>query len=1437
MTVSERVRRLHQRVSLMPKMLLLTVAVGALAMAVIDHQQTTTLDALFGDVLREQLGRQADEDRVRFDNYVETYHEAAKLMVSRKAFHDHVRGSRSFSSGRKGIVMHRDLPAWLPDAGILRHLVRIQIAVLLDGNNRVREIYHDGPGDIPAELRSPSFRLLAISAKQSAMVTLDNRPFVLTSWAVKSPAGRPLATLLIANELNEDFLAATRGGAAEERLVAVLAGEQPRVIASTRPDILPQGAMLDALRKDFLVIGKSFFDSGASELMMQFASFVPRSQFKEVHGKIVSAERKQRIAVAMLLIAASLVVVYFITRAVQQLAGRVVAISRDELGLEHGEVPRGDQLFILQTLFQRFTDEVIAGREQLRQQAAQSLKASEAKYQLLHESMRDAFVSVDMEGRMVDFNRAYQEMLGYRREELLPLTCKDITPGKWHAFEERIISEEVVPYGHSKVYEKEYRRKDGAVFPVEMRAFLLKDETGSNLGMWAIVRDITERKKAERELEIKNNAIEASINGIAISSIEGKITYANQAYIAMLGYSDASEVLGRDIKDFSADAERIAEIRNSLGGRDGWVGENTGRKKDGSLVPRLMSASIMRDETGTPISVLGSFVDISERIRAEEELRRARDFSESLIRAANAIVVVLNSRGEVMRFNEAAERITGYRKEDLAGRNWFETLAPRERYPEVWEEFAKLKERHVAIDTFTNPVLTKQGEERFISWQNSTLGTGDDLVIVSFGIDITERKRAEDALRDAEVRYRQLFERSPNGIVLIDFETGRAVEANDVACRQLGYTPEEFAGITISDYEVIEKPEETAQRLEKIKREGGDDFDTLHRTKSGEIRNVHVTVRTIEIGGRRFAYSIYQDITDRMQAEQRYQHILQTAIDGFWLTDAMGRLLDVNEAYCRMSGYSREEILRMHISDIEAGERPEETGKHIAKVVSQGYDRFTSRHRRKDGTIMDVEISVQFSKDRGGMFIAFLQDITERKRAADALRDAEARYRQLFEQSPNGVLLVDFETGKALEANEVAARQLGYTPEEFSGLTISDYEVIEKPEETARRLEKIQREGGDDFDTLHRTKSGEIRNVHVSVKALELGGRTLAYTIFQDVTDRMQAEQRYRRIMQTAIDGFWATDLSGRVVDVNDAFCRMTGYSRDELLQMSIPDVEAVENPEETARHIETVIAQGHDRFETKHRRKDGTIYDVEINVQTTRDEGGRFIAFVQDITKRKRDADAISASLREKETLLREIHHRVKNNLQIISSLLYFQSKKVADPSGLAALREGQDRLKSMILVHEKLYRSQDLARVDFGDYVRSLTDQMLQSYGTVRNRVAVSVQAGDVRLSIEIALPLGMIINELLTNVLKYAFPGGQSGAAFIRVAEDHRRLTVEVRDQGAGLPPGTDVDNPSTFGLQLVRNLARQLGGTISFERSGGTIVTIDIPLDKETDRSGS
>jgi PAS domain S-box-containing protein len=228
------------------------------------------------------------------------------------------------------------------------------------------------------------------------------------------------------------------------------------------------------------------------------------------------------------------------------------------------------------------------------------------------------------------------------------------------------------------------------------------------------------------------------------------------------------------------------------------------------------------------------------------------------------------------------------------------------------------------------------------------------------------------------------------------------------------------------------------------------------------------------------------------------------------------------------------------------------------------------------------------------------------------------------------------------------------------------------------------------------------------------------------------------------------------------------------------------------------------------------------------RNESGEVIGIIgisHDITERKQAEEKIRASLKEKEVLLKEIHHRVKNNLQIVSSLLYLQAAKTEHPGAVSALKESRARVKSMALIHERLYQSPNLASVDMGGYTRNLVFDLYHSYRTQESSVRLTTNIEDITLGITEAIPCGLIINELISNALKHAFPEGREGEITIElVKEGANRTTLTVSDNGIGFPEQVDWLNSPSLGLTLINSLVGQLEGTIELDRRGGTTFTI-------------
>jgi PAS domain S-box-containing protein len=338
---------------------------------------------------------------------------------------------------------------------------------------------------------------------------------------------------------------------------------------------------------------------------------------------------------------------------------------------------------------------------------------------------------------------------------------------------------------------------------------------------------------------------------------------------------------------------------------------------------------------------------------------------------------------------------------------------------------------------------------------------------------------------------------------------------------------------------------------------------------------------------------------------------------------------------------------------------------------------------------------------------------------------------------------------------------------------------------------------------------------------LILGGLTMAWTIYRLRRRDILSVSR-GAVIEGMSDGVVVLDDEDRVVDLNPVAQRLSGHTLSQVVGQPMnqlwPDWSSqIEPPRDGAKvSKEVILGEG-----------DGQrAYDVRISPLV--DWRGRLISQVvvlRDITERKRAEDQIKASLREKDVLLKEIHHRVKNNLQVISSLLYLQSRGVEDDQALEMFRDSESRVRSMALVHERLYQSPDLARIDFGEYIRSLANSLFRSYGINTNVIKLKIKVGDVLLGVDTAIPCGLIINELVSNSLKHAFPDGKAGEIRIELRSgDHGKFSLMVSDNGIGLPKYMDFRNTESLGLQLINTLVEQLEGTIELDRSGGTTFKI-------------
>ena len=1099
-----------------------------------------------------------------------------------------------------------------------------------------------------------------------------------------------------------------------------------------------------------------------------------------------------------------------------------------------------------------------------RARAEDALVRSEDRFSALVEQAADAMLVHDLEGNLVDVNRRACESLGYTREELLSMSVAEVERA-YSAEGLRGLWEEITP-GSPRTLDGIHRRKDGTTFPVEVRVGVL--EAGGSPLLLALARDVTERKEAQRRLgeaELRYRTfVEQSTEGIwrfelevpmaLDASYEEQVEHAyrhtylaecNDAMARMYGYERAQDLVGARLVDLlpPSEPENVEYLRAfvSSGYR---LSDAESVEIDRHGNPKVFLNNLTGIvEDGFVVRAWGTKRDVTERKEAEEALKESEERFRLLADEAVEGIVLIDN-GRVFDANKTFTRMFGYGLEELVGMDAGELVVPEDR--------GSVERRISSADTGAYEILAraKDGTVFPVEVRPRQLPYKGRRVRLTSVLDLTERKRAERALLEAEQRYRTLVEQIP-AVTYVDAvdEEGSTTYVSPQVEDLLGYPPEDYLS-SPGFWKGLLHPDDRARVLGEHARATatGEPFRMEYRFVARDGRVVWVRDEAVlvcdEEGRPSFWQGIQTDITERKSVEEaleiserRFRAVVDQSPLSIQILSPDGHTIRVNRAWEELWGVTLDDLAGYNILEdrqlVEkgmmpfirrgfAGERvlippilydPDETIPDLTRNEEPG--------RWVRAFIYPVEDELGNVREVTLMH----EDITEQRRAEEALRQSEERFRAIFEQAAVGMAQVDLD-GSWLRVNQKLCEIVGYTEEELRELTFQD---VTHPDDLEVDLEYVGRLLAGEMETYsiekrYFRKDGPILWIELTVSLVRDASGHPRYfvSVIDDISERKRTEEAlnqseglYRSVVEQAAENIFLVDAeTKRVVESNAALQNSLGYTAEELKGMTLYEIV---DRESVDRDAERVMREGSPRLgERQYRRKDGSLADVEVNVSAVPYDGREVMCVVaHDVTDRKRAERALH-EIREAERnrIARELHDDTLQ--EIVYALQEIQTVQAVsentDHPALAAaaeaLRRSVEGLRGAIFdlrVEDTLGRS----------LVSSLENLIDLNRRMARGRYELELVVEDGFPPVpsgRVGRELTRIVQEALTNVRRHA----EAGHVRVRLGLEGEAAVVEVSDDGRGF---SVEGQRAGIGLHSMQGRALELGGALEIESEPG------------------
>ena len=816
-----------------------------------------------------------------------------------------------------------------------------------------------------------------------------------------------------------------------------------------------------------------------------------------------------------------------------------------------------------------------------------------------------------------------------------------------------------------------------------------------------------------------------------------------------------------------------------------------------------------------------SYEELQQRVKELEkeavEHKRAKEELQTILNVVPVIIFQKNKDGKTILTNQAFDNMIGLSKEEIIGKT------TDELFPEHGKDMMKDDQEVMELGKPKLDIIERYDSPEGTRWARTGKAPikdkeGNVVGLIGYAADITEQKQAEEKIKHLTLVLRAI--RNVNQLIVREKERDKLLKG---ACKSLTET----RGLHNTWIALLD---ENGDLITTAEAGLGKDFlPMIERLKSGEF--TACGQKAISHSGVLVTKDPSSTCTDcplsdkyhgRASMAVRLEH--RGKIYGLLSVSVPANLANDEEEMVLVDEIARDIAFALHAIELE------ERHKRAEEELREHHDHLEQLVAERTAELTKVNELLE-------------QDISERKRVQEALRESEERYKGMFNYTKNGVaiykainegkdfIFVDLNrSGEKIDnirRDELIGKRV---TEKFAG--VRDFGLFEvfqrvwatgKPEHHSTAVYKDERITGWRNNFVYKLPSEEI------------------VAVYSDETERKRAEEALRasqeytkNVIDSSMDIIITANKDRNIVELNKAAEETFGYSREEVIG-KLTDILYADPQEGIAIH-KKIVEQGHCVQEVINRRKSGEVFPSFLSASLLRDAHGEVVGVMgvsRDITKSKLAEEQIKASLKEKDVLLKEIHHRVKNNLQVISSLLDMRIMRTDNQQTIDLFEDIRSKIHTMALIHAQLYQSERFDRINMETHVQELVNYLSSIYTKRGISIIPIIEASDVYLSATQAIPCALVLNELLSNAFKHAFKEGQKGTIEISLKKtDHNKVLLQVKDNGIGIPDEIDIFKTDSLGFKLMRNTVQdQLMGKIHIEKGVGTTIVVEFKILEE------